>query len=301
MARKGDRRYLLDTSAVIYQQHGHTLQRAAVEQATAGGTVEVPIFVRMEYLRGLIVNLIEMHSLIKESVTVEDALIDWSQQVRQERKLKVVLLTVSRWLVAQDDWPSKDRSLQRLGDFIVRLIWSFDEAYPRPAADPLACVLGRVTIEKRDYEDELLLDFYVRFRAVRRGVPACDLCTFRQAQRRRLRRRQIDLTGPEVRRRHAGNLGFLRQADVLQEADATRDRTPSCRWCERLGDSLIALQTGRGVRIVTADRTFVALGELLGQPVVLLPSVAELKRQASVQPAVPREPDPRAGDADESR
>src|SRR5262245_61874512 len=78
MARRADRRFLLDTSAVIYQLHGHTLQMAAVAEATAGGTVEVPVFVRMEYLRSVVYNLIDMHSLIKESVTVEDALIDWS-------------------------------------------------------------------------------------------------------------------------------------------------------------------------------------------------------------------------------
>jgi hypothetical protein len=43
------------------------------------------------------------------------------------------------------------------------------------------------------------------------------------------------------------------------------------------------------VRIVTADRTFSALGELLGVPVVLLPSLAQLKREASSQGVVPGE------------
>jgi predicted nucleic acid-binding protein len=300
MARKADRRYLLDTSAVIYRLHGHTLQKAAVAAATAGGTVEAPVFVRMEYLRGVVYNLIDMHSLIKESVTVEDALIDWSQQVRQERKLKVVLLTVSRWLSAQDDWVSKDRSLDRLGNFILHLIWSFDDAFPRPPADPLACVLGRVGIDRQGYADELLLDFYERFRAIRQGVPACQLCRFRQAQRRRLRRQEIDPTGQEVRRRYPGNPGFLRQADVLEEADTAAERTPSCRWCERLGDSIIALQAGRGVRIVTADRTFSALGELLGVPIVLLPSLAELKRRATTPYEVPGESSPAAEDAGQS-
>jgi hypothetical protein len=37
MPGKADRRYLLDTSAVIYRLHGHTLQKAAVRDATAGG------------------------------------------------------------------------------------------------------------------------------------------------------------------------------------------------------------------------------------------------------------------------
>ena len=188
--------------------------------------------------------------------------------------------------------------MERLGNFIIRLIWSFDEAFPWPPTDPLACVLGRVTIVRQDYEDELLLDFYERFRAIRQGVPACDLCTFRQTQRRRLRRREIDLTGPEPRRRHANNPGFLREAEVLQEADATRSRTPSCVWCERLGDSLIALQARRGVRIVTADRSFSALGELLDVPVVLLPSLAELKRQTPMQSQPPGEPPRQAGSPD---
>jgi hypothetical protein len=53
---------------------------------------------------------------------------------------------------------------------------------------------------------------------------------------------------------------------------------PRCGWGERLRDSLTALQAGRHGAVVTADRTFAARGELLGQPIVLLPSLAELKR-----------------------
>ena len=75
MGRKHSRQLLLDTTAVVYRLHGHTLQQAAVREAVAGGDVLVPVFVRMEYLRGVILNLIEMWCLIRESVTVEDAFI----------------------------------------------------------------------------------------------------------------------------------------------------------------------------------------------------------------------------------
>src|SRR4051812_31584812 len=129
MTRTNKPRYLLDTSAVVYHRHGHTLQRAAVAEATKGGTIEVPVFVRMEYLRGVVINLIELHCLIRESVSVEDALIDWAQQIRQERKLKVVLLTISRWLIAQEEWASKDLCMDRLGELLFRLVWSFEETY----------------------------------------------------------------------------------------------------------------------------------------------------------------------------
>ncbi len=249
-----------------------------MRDAITGAEVLVPVFVRMEYLRGVILNLIEMWGLIRESVTVNDAFIDWSQKMRQERKLKVILMTVPHWLGGHEDWQSKDSTLRRLGDLILRMIWDLDEAYPLLPNDPLACVLGRIDIPRQNYDDDLLLDFHQRFTAVQKGVPDCRLCEFRKAQRRRLRRQKIDLTSPEVRSRLASNPGFVRQSEQVEEAANTKARAPSCGWCERLGDTIIALQVERGASAVTADRTFVSLGQLLGRTVVLLQSLAELKR-----------------------
>ena len=43
MARKrSTARLLLDTSAVVHQMHGHTLQQAAVREAVGGAEVLVP-------------------------------------------------------------------------------------------------------------------------------------------------------------------------------------------------------------------------------------------------------------------
>ena len=281
MARKrSSARLLLDTSTVVHQLHGHTLQQAAVRATITGREVFVPVFVRMEYLRGVILNLIEMWALIRESVTVQDAFIDWSQKIRQERKLKVILLTVPQWLGGHEDWGSKLVTLRRLGDLTLRMIREFDETYPQPPDDPLACVLGRIDIPRQGYDDDLLLDFYQRFTAVQEGVPDCRLCDFRKATRQRLRRREIALTGPDVRSRFASNPGFIRQSEQAEQAGKTRARAPACSWCERLGDTIIALQPERGVEVVTADRTFVPLGELLGRTVTLLPSLAEMKRRA---------------------
>jgi hypothetical protein len=40
-------RLLLDTSAIVYLLHGHTLQQAAVRETIAAGAVQVPVFVCM--------------------------------------------------------------------------------------------------------------------------------------------------------------------------------------------------------------------------------------------------------------
>jgi hypothetical protein len=277
-------RFLLDTSAVVFHLHGHTLQQLAVSEALAGGQVLAPVFVRMEYLRAVILNLIEMWCLIRESVTVDDAFVDWSQKVRQERKLKVILLTVPHWLSGHEVGRSKDVTLRRLGDLVLRLIWEFDEAFPTPPEDPLAYVLGQCNVPRQSYDDDMLLDFYQRFTAVQESVPACRLCDFRKAQRRRLGRSGINLADPVVRARFASNRGFIDQSEQIEQAANTKEVAPACRWCERLGDTIIALQAQKGVAIVSADRTFVPLGEVLGRVVVMLPSLAKLK-QATENPS----------------
>lgn len=167
--------------------------------------------------------------------------------MKQERKLKVILMTVPRWLDDQEDPRSRDATLRRLGEFILGTIHDFDETFPSPPDDPLSCQLGRLTAPGRGYDSDTILDFYQRFKAVQEGVPDCDLCGFRRDQRQRLRRREIDVTSDDVRRRFASNQGFVRQSEQAREADETKSRTPSCRWCERLGDTIIALQAGRGV------------------------------------------------------
>src|SRR2546427_4169581 len=50
-----------------------------LREAVSGREVLVPIFVRMEYQRGVILNLIEMWALIRESVTARDAFLDMSR------------------------------------------------------------------------------------------------------------------------------------------------------------------------------------------------------------------------------
>lgn len=261
MAKKAKRpRIFLETSGIIYQQHGHTLMQAAVANAIGNGRVEVSRFARMEYLRGVILNLIDLYFLIGLSESVSDALIDWSQKVNQERKLKIVLMTIPGWITAQEDYRSKEKSQRRLGDLIVRFVYAFDEAYRRTAPDPLKCQLGKLRFPRRTFDETILLRFYERFKAIQNGVPRCNLCSFKVRQQRVLARKSIDLHGPSQRQNHAGNKGYVTQAERLEEAAASKDTFPKCRWCERLGDSIIILHAAKRAIVVTADRAFEAFG-----------------------------------------
>jgi hypothetical protein len=286
MTKKAKPRIFLETSGVISELHGHSLQQAAVRSAVGDGRVEISNFIRMEYLRGLVLNLIELYFLIEECDTVSDALIDWSQKVAQERKLKIVLMTIAAWITNQEEWQAKEKSLRRLGDYIVRQVYTFDETFSRRSRDPMRCQLGRFLFPKRTFHPEMLLDFYDRFKTVQRGVPNCDLCLFRDRQRRFLLAQGIDLYSPVRRDEFRRHRGYVVQAERLNEAEATTETAPRCRWCERLGDAIIALHTPPKALLVTADRAFIPFGQILKREVKLLPSLAELKRQIAEQGSV---------------
>jgi hypothetical protein len=203
-----------------------------MQQAVAGavgtGRVEVSNFIRMEYLRGVVLNLIELHFLIKESDSVTDALIDWSQKVMQDRKLKVVLMTISQWLAGHEDWQTKEKSQRRLGDLVVRLVYEFDETFPGRIKDRLRCQLGRVKFPRRAFGEDMLLRFYERFKAIQTGVPDCFLCFFKSDQQRSMARRGIDLHSSRRREEFKSNKGYVTQVQRIEEALASTDTFPKC-------------------------------------------------------------------------
>ena len=272
-------RFFLETSGVIYHRHGHSLMKAAVEQAVADGLVQVSNFIRMEYMRGVVLNLIELYFLIKESDSVSDALIEWSQKVHQDRKLKIVLMTMPGWLVRHEDWQDKERSQRRLGELAVRLVYAFDDVFQDRSTDRLRCSLGRVRFPRQTFSEDMLLSFYERFKAIQSSIPDCSLCSFKERQQAEAARQGIDLYSTAQRQRFAANKGYVTQAERLEEAISSKDNLPKCRWCERLGDALIVLQAPKKAVLVTADKAFEAFGEILDRRIRRLPSLAELKRQ----------------------
>ncbi|MFV1966328.1 MAG: hypothetical protein ACC628_12965 [Pirellulaceae bacterium] len=276
--KKRKRRILLETSGVIYRLHGESRMQAAVEHATSDGRVEVSNFIRMEYLRGVIVNLIDFYFLIKESDSVDDALFEWSQKF-QVRAIKIVMMSARHWLVDQEDCQSREKSLRRLGDGIVRLVYEFDELLNSRMRDHLRCELGRVFFRHQPFSEDMLLDFSERFQRIHKGTPNCNLCGFKDHQLRKLTRRGIDLHSPAQREANKKNKGFVKQAERLEQATGSGDVNPKCSWCKRLGDSIIALHTPDNAVLVTADCSFEALGTILGREVRLLPSLAQLKKQ----------------------
>lgn len=94
-----------------------------------------------------------------------------------------------------------------------------------------------------------------------------------------LRLKNVDLYSEEQRKKYARSIGYVKQAERLEDLASSQDINPKCRWCERLGDSIIALHVSDKETIVTADMSFVPFGTILNREVKILPSLTELKKR----------------------
>jgi hypothetical protein len=130
----------------------------------------------------------------------------------------------------------------------------------------------------------MLLRFYERFKAVQASTPDCDLCKFKMSQQVVLTRKGVDLHSTAQRARYIQNTGYVQQAERVEEALKTKETLPKCRWCERLGDTIIVLQAPAKAILITADRAFEAFGEILNREIHRLPSLAQLKQQLQGPP-----------------
>ena len=178
--------------------------------------------------------------------------IDWSQKVAQERKLKIVLMTIAAWITNQEEWQAKETSLRRLGDYIVRQVYTFDETFSRRSRDPMRCQLGRFLFPKTDVSPgDAARTSTTRFKTAQANVPTCELCVFRGSQRRSLLAQGVDLYSPA--RTSSGDIRVMSSRPyVLIAAEVTTETAPQCRWCERLGDAIIALHAPQKALLVTA-------------------------------------------------
>jgi hypothetical protein len=210
---------------------------------------------------------------------VEDGIHVFNAQMVQQgpRKVGNALHSTTQWLSELDDAHAVRKTLRRLGEYIRRTLRRFDDEFPRRARDPLECEIGVLAFGQDEYRDDVVLDF-ARMYAQIRDRPGCGQCRFRQKQEQTLRHRGIDLYSAKQQATHPEDKGYVKQAQACAKAVRSRLSEPSCWYCDRLGDTIVALSAPEGAAILTGDRqSFPVLGRLLDKPVKLIPSLDELR------------------------
>lgn len=278
--------FFCDTTVVYYKLHGHSLQKQAVRQRSSL-PLALSNFVRGEYIRGYISGLIELYFAIKAEGSVEDGITFFTNDAgRRPRRLANGFQSTTSWLADHEDWRDVEKTLRRLGEYIRRSISHLDDEFPTRAYDPLRCSIGVLSFRQDAYDEDIILDFYEEYDNIV-NAPDCQQCEFRHLKKRELDAAGIDLHSQAQQERFQESKGYVVQAKNLQKAESTRRQSPSCWYCDRLGDSIIALSCPSQMTILTGDKqSFPVFAEILGRGIELIPSLQQLKSAERVDGAV---------------
>lgn len=274
-----------DTTVIYYKLHGHPLHRQAISDMAGQSRLAVSAFVVGEYTRGYVIGLIELYFAIREEGSVQNGILIFNGEMgNRPRRLANAFQSATGWLCGFVDWSDVQKTLRRLGEYIRTCVYNIAFEFPKRVRDPLACEVGVLSFRREEYTEDLIFDFYAQYQDVQ-SEPGCGQCRFRASQLAELAATGIDLYSSNQRDRHAKSKGYVQQAEWLEKAARSEKDSPTCWYCERLGDSIIALSAPKDMPILTGDaNSFPVLGKLLGKQVVLIPSLKELKERP---PAVP--------------
>ncbi len=146
------------------------------------------------------------------------------------------------------------RAYRDKGDLVVTGVrsWRVHSWVHRGVDRPLLHNSSRVRCEKRDSSLQCRAE----------TAPTHPECLY---QRQRLQEMGADLCSDAWQAKNAQHKGYHTQAKYLQMADTTKKAAPTCWYCERLGDSVIALSVPADQALLTGDsQSFPAFAEILG-------------------------------------
>lgn len=274
--------YFADTTVVYYRlDHGHPRLKLAARNAAAGGQTVLSNFVRGEYIRGFITGLIELFFAIKQEDSVVNGMHWFSSNNGgfHPRRLSNAWGSTSSWLCGFEDWQDVTKTLRRLGEYIRSALFRFDAEFPTRVQDPLRCEIGIMSFPKESYRERHISDFYDEFTKIQNG-PTCDQCAFRSNQLQELQQSGIDLHSDVQKKAHAKRAGYVAQAKWMDKAEKTTRTEPTCWYCDRMGDTIIALSAPADATIVTGDRqSFPTLAQILSKKLSLIPSLSQISQQ----------------------
>lgn len=245
------------------------------------GTLAVSNFVRGEYIRGYVIGLMELYFVIKEEQSVENGihLFNGEMGTRHPRKVANAFQSATSWLGSLEDAKDVEKTLRRLGEHIRATLILFDMTFIRRARDPLNCAIGVLSFPSVTYQENHLLDFYEEYQRIR-DDPDCDQCEFRRKQQAKLSEAGIDLYSQIQQQKYEHCKGYVQQTNWIEKAVRSPKSKPTCWYCDRLGDTIIALSPPDGLTIVSGDsQSFPPLADILGKPLALIPSLNTLKAQ----------------------
>jgi len=226
----------------------------------------------MEFKRSVVKTLIDLYFVAKEEKTPSDAL-HYFQEGFRTRQNKIILSAIATFLEDSEIANDKLRFLVKLETLILGSFQYFQDLIDQYIENKTGCPLGKTSI----LEGLPIEEAYRRFLEEIDCVRSCSLEKFLMSKKNQLKRLIVE--GEKAP--HDRNKGFQEGLLLIKSAIGTLDTLKAKTNCMRIGDIIIALEVPKRQQLLTFDRGFESSCQILGKRLVVLPSLAMLRKSAS--------------------
>lgn len=264
MAKK---KYLIETSAVRPALGSSTTAHNDLfREFTKDGELWTSVYVRHEFIRRWICDMVRIAIAIDHCDNVRDALILLEQDFAP-RSVKGTLACVARLLQENGAIDNKRTAVEEVATQALRWINQFDNVLGKQIPNRCHCQLGGRELNV-DY-NHILEDLHSFYESFKAPIMDCQVNAFLEF--RQLKGRTALLLANESAR-------SLKVGENLH-IYAEKQTWVTCRECVRIADAVIAMEQPPSWHLVHIDSSFDVLCEAHRRPHVRLESVIALDKK----------------------
>ena len=258
------KRFYLETSVIRSRFIGHSSIREPLKQKLKNKIRVTSKFVKMEFNRSLICDLIEFYFVLSRSLSISDAIKYWTEDFRI-RKIKNINLSISDFFNKIDD-DYINLGLLRLRNLIKNLTIEFNCLIHRFEQNNTNCYLGDFnlnfksfsTVEEIERELARFHDYYRK-----NYVNNCNIVSLFIDSKETL---------DNILQYNSKKDNFKKQQEEISKIQ-NKEKKLSCSTCKSIGDIFIALECPEYAILLTLDTIFEDLCQILGLKFEVMQSV----------------------------
>lgn len=263
-------RFYLETSVIRSYLIGHSAIKELLKQKLKNQIRITSNFVKMEFNRSLIQDLVEFYFVLSKSTTISDAIKYWNEDFHS-RKIKNVGTSIIDVFTGVSD---KDISLGllKLRNSIKILIIEFKFLVNRYDQNNSNCYLSNFNFNFKSFNTDIEVEkefsnFLIFFKE--NCINKCNIVN--------LINNSSD-NFEKILKFNSKKVNFkTQQENIIKVLKLKSNKKMSCNSCKIIGDTIIAFECPTYSILLTLDKIYEDLCPLLNLNFELIPSIRSLK------------------------
>jgi len=261
-------KYFLDTSVLRPILVGTDAYKKYFQTQLGKERKYVSKYVLMEFKRSYIIKILNFYFVLDmpNINTIGDAMTFWSNKFKIS-ELKAIIQFISQIITSyeliNDNPKDKQMALIEIGRYVKRLEMKLRRSFLDIGKNEAHCHRALIQFTKNDYLTGMFRDFLLEFNDVQTCRSKCIIDKFFLIKYKNATEKFIADADKLENPNSAENKGFKNIADSLKKA--SKDKVFSCKMCEIIGDSVIALESPKYMRLEHTDHSFDHLCDAINQ------------------------------------